>query len=734
MHRLQVRPVTQELQLPQLGNARPWRMNLMAVSEQDPYLMFIALHDYINCYRIVQKYQPRIQVSHVLHTHTDEPINAIRIGRLGLEEVLISADDSGQIRVFFPSNLCRTPISLSAGISAWGCATFGPSRLLAISTNAHTIRVWDMSTHLPQDSRSDQTHTTASSFELSELPSALQSPDLSRPESHTTEHHFRQYSDYQLGQGLTTRELVGHSHNVPCIDFSPCGKYIISSSIDETCRVWDISTGETTLCKKIGSEWNWTCRAIETQDIKNLLHTDPVWSAAPGSSFNPFAECNPSYQEAVPFLSRLYQTLVDNGHRVLPSNEIFDGLNWTRSTNTPLVNQQENLPTDLNPSVVEDEGDASQLNSDAEDNNIILAANENNHLMQYSSHEQSTISAQSAVQTTRSLNETVPVSTLPWRGFTQSETLNIIEYSQDILHGVMNMPRGASMQVVAAAQVQSAMHAHQQLTSALLNLESSSSESENASIHEYQANMHMGETDDGDNEWEDTSFESASEYSSDSSIRIDFNASSENTRNISVNAAGDFLDNSDMAPPTLSTEPSSSSTATFKRRKMTYSKLRKPEIDNIAPPQTFPAFMIIYTTAEDLFLLNGNTLAVECRVAKILSGWNLQRAYRGLERLSMTEWIPELSVAVVASQRGKLALVRIVRTTDDTGHIKFSMCLECWLPLHTASLAPILGMSISRHISTLDPSLTYFRLYIVTYDSKLYVYEIRSQSTHLSVF
>ncbi len=38
--------------------------------------------------------------------------------------------------------------------------------------------------------------------------------------------------------------LHGHSHNVPTVDFSHCGRFIVSGSIDGSCRVWDVETGE----------------------------------------------------------------------------------------------------------------------------------------------------------------------------------------------------------------------------------------------------------------------------------------------------------------------------------------------------------------------------------------------------------------------------------------------------------------------------------------------------------
>nr|KAJ3407896.1 hypothetical protein HK105_003284 [Polyrhizophydium stewartii] len=100
--------------------------------------------------------------------------------------------------------------------------------------------------------------------------------------------------------------------------------------------------------------------------------------------------------------------------------------------------------------------------------------------------------------------------------------------------------------------------------------------------------------------------------------------------------------------------------------------------DAAAPPPPPPSFLILHTTVDDLFLLNGDTLETECRIAKILSGWDMRREYRGLE-------------------------------------------------------PPLLGMTVTRHVSQVHPSLTYFRLITVTYTPEIFVYEIREQPSDLCV-
>ena len=52
-------------------------------------------------------------------------------------------------------------------------------------------------------------------------------------------------------EGIEKRELSGHTDNIPCVDFNQTGQYVASCSIDQTCRLWDIKTGQQTTIRKI---------------------------------------------------------------------------------------------------------------------------------------------------------------------------------------------------------------------------------------------------------------------------------------------------------------------------------------------------------------------------------------------------------------------------------------------------------------------------------------------------
>jgi len=62
---------------------------------------------------------------------------------------------------------------------------------------------------------------------------------------------------------LTTRKqqkIGAHSHNVPCVNFSPCGRFIASTSIDKTVKIWEESENGVFKLAKVAfpsADWGW---------------------------------------------------------------------------------------------------------------------------------------------------------------------------------------------------------------------------------------------------------------------------------------------------------------------------------------------------------------------------------------------------------------------------------------------------------------------------------------------
>lgn len=92
--------------------------------------------------------------------------------------------------------------------SAWGLAINAEKALIAVSTNSHRITVWDLKNH----------------------PSELSTKR-------------RRINDWPLGKGQSKRLLVGHKHNIPCVDINRTGDLLLSCSVDSCCLLWSLDTG-----------------------------------------------------------------------------------------------------------------------------------------------------------------------------------------------------------------------------------------------------------------------------------------------------------------------------------------------------------------------------------------------------------------------------------------------------------------------------------------------------------
>ncbi|KAJ3353421.1 hypothetical protein GGF32_003091 [Allomyces javanicus] len=145
-------------------------------------------------------------------------INQIRAGHFGEHEALVAVDDFGRVMVWLTEFLHRPPILLNVGQSGWGIAIHRDHHLLAVSCNSHDISVWDLRSQLYFS-----TLTGSKSLPISEQ---------------------------------SNRVLEGHMHNVPAIAFDPSGRFLASVSIDQSCKLWDLSTGNVVWSRSF-DEWMW---------------------------------------------------------------------------------------------------------------------------------------------------------------------------------------------------------------------------------------------------------------------------------------------------------------------------------------------------------------------------------------------------------------------------------------------------------------------------------------------
>ncbi|KAF2075198.1 hypothetical protein CYY_003503 [Polysphondylium violaceum] len=194
-------------QIPNL-HILPWKLNLMEVSLNNR-LLFIGESHRLAVFDLDDIITPIYTVDLQNNGMT---INQIRLGVLGGEEVLITVDEGGYIRILFVNDLDREYLRFyNAGISTWGIAMCPSKPLFAVSSNDFKINIWNLENEDPHASR---------------------------------------------------RQLLEHKHNIPCIDFSPCGNFLVSVSIDKYVRVWDVET-HTMLSSVVLSQWAWGCRFVD---------------------------------------------------------------------------------------------------------------------------------------------------------------------------------------------------------------------------------------------------------------------------------------------------------------------------------------------------------------------------------------------------------------------------------------------------------------------------------------
>ena len=204
-----------------------WKMNLVAYSPITD-VMYVAVGKKIKAYCLSnwkESLDSTIECSFELNYliaavgEEEVTINFLYFGSMDGMPVLGVVDSVGNVVLWNEPQKGEIILSLNnSSISSWGLATSEKHRLLAVSANDHLIKVWSIG------------------------------------------------EDFTLGNAFT---LSGHHHNIPCISFSPCGAFLISTSIDGTVWIWNVATQEPIYSTDVSPErdWGWSCLPVSLAQL-----------------------------------------------------------------------------------------------------------------------------------------------------------------------------------------------------------------------------------------------------------------------------------------------------------------------------------------------------------------------------------------------------------------------------------------------------------------------------------
>lgn len=159
------------------------------------------------------------------NTNNQIVINYIKTGLIGEQESLVAVGEFGCILVWNLGELgCCGPVLIESSdlASTWGIAMSPKNFLLATSSNSHAVTIF----HFPSG---------------------------------------RVIFQQQRSDEASSEVIRIHKHNIPSLDFSPCGKFLASCSIDGQVVLWSLATEEITIIKSSGIEWGWLVRFVPSQ-------------------------------------------------------------------------------------------------------------------------------------------------------------------------------------------------------------------------------------------------------------------------------------------------------------------------------------------------------------------------------------------------------------------------------------------------------------------------------------
>ncbi|KAI9255690.1 hypothetical protein BDA99DRAFT_562204 [Phascolomyces articulosus] len=690
-----------------LATAKPWRMNLCAASERDPCTFFVATGQYVHVYKVDHfgaafRGPLRTLTTPVPRQGQDlgmDTINQLKIGRIFDEEVVVIVSDAGDIWIWRTNALDEPPMTINNdNSSTWGLAIHGDQGFIAVSANSWTITVYNIG-EMTKDN-----------------------PIFGK----------RRQCIPPIMNGIEKRELTGHTDNIPCVDFNKTGQYVASCSIDQTCRLWDLKTGQQTTIRKVemsrreNESWCWSVKFISQKDIK-------------------VARCNDKrINEAIikKIENKRSTTLSAIGMRnsaALPVYRInmtgFEGIHAFMQA-FESDNEDE-----------EDDGDRMQDNRG------------NNNLRRRRTPDTIDLSEELGIPATRlqqlelgterleALRNTV-------QDFRQLLTSGPLQYIED--DGVndesydpeqqddgydLQIDEGEGEEDIEILDENDIMGAWQQNTGQTGLMENQDvmdwlSDEEEANDEPYLRRLPGGHRLLAPDEHRALEERMVAERATTFPFRLR-NASPEV---MPITSQSGWSDTDSDKDESKNPEPQTVMESQHETEGGKWKKTIIPQVMRCSSP-TSPATknllvnkaekendeLIMVTTPKDVILLHPTKtrMLTERWERNVISNVDVRtdRLLMAMDRLNMVEWIPELELYIAASQKGTVALMRVVKVEIDNGESTLIFNCEKYLPDSGLRNSPLYGMTVQKVEHDIMASPTYL-IYLFYYDGSAIGYRL----------
>ncbi|CAO0801635.1 unnamed protein product [Mucor circinelloides] len=487
-------------------------------------------------------------------------------------------------------------------------------------------------------------------------------------------------------------ELEGHEHNIPNIDFNETGRYIASASVDTTCRVWDILTKQMVTHKKSSSRqlsqdaWCWSAKFIKPGNFKHVVCNDEE-------------------------ISKLYQQRVYQGR-----STCLASLGLSHSATNPAfpinVSRVFDLEEeDIDFEIYEGEGEG-ELDDDAWDNRLM--EEEDNYMEEV--YERQRMEDELDYNFGSQDQDPDDASEIIHPASQQDNNDDDDEYQSDQNEGdyddyddADDGPARAMFSLMSAA-------GGNPITEALWA----------ATIRDTPdpgmdgwgdplppAEQSSASTTDDNNGWETTA---------------DSNEATQMEEDIEPETAPSGTNSPSYCIPNIIRTTSSGSIP-----QLTNTTIVTPE--PATKDKNLGEYVMI-TTSKDVVLAS-TTLP---RMNKIRAEHDMinkvdirsDQLLSVLDRINMVEWLPELELFVVASQKGTVALMRLLQVEFENGHQACLFNNEYYLPINVLQSTPLYGLTVKKVESERYAPVSY-QIFLFYYSGHVLAYTISRKDNGIAM-